>query len=82
MKINVIGKAHLQGTSKKSGKPYNFVQVHYNGPARGVEGLAAQTLMLDPALYPVESISVNSTYNVEFDNRGFVVGFDQVPVSK
>jgi len=43
MKITVIGKAHLQGTSKKTGNPYNFIQLHYNGPARNVVGLAAMT---------------------------------------
>ena len=47
MKIKVIGKAHREGVSKKSGNPYNFNQVHYNGPDRGVEGMAALTLNLD-----------------------------------
>ena len=37
MKIKVIGKAHREGVSKKSGNPYNFNQVHYNGPDRGVK---------------------------------------------
>ena len=78
MKIKVIGKAHLQGTSKKSGKDYNFVQVHYNAPARGVIGEAAQTLMLDPAFYPVDAITVGATYDAQFDNRGYVVAFDYV----
>ena len=41
MKIKVIGKAHLEGASKRTGKEYNFNQVHYTGPDRGVEGLAA-----------------------------------------
>lgn len=49
MKIKVIGKAHREGVSKKSGNPYNFNQVHYNGPDRGVEGMAALTLNLDPS---------------------------------
>ena len=47
MKIRVIGRSHLQGTSKKTGRPYDFIQVH-NGKAFGVEGLAALTLFLDP----------------------------------
>lgn len=55
MKIKVYGKAHMEGTSKKTGKPYNFNQIHYLSPARGVEGLAAQTLNLDPVDFsPVE----------------------------
>lgn len=31
MKIKLIGKAHLKGTSKKTGNPSDFIQVHYNG---------------------------------------------------
>lgn len=75
MKIKVYGKAHLEGKSKKTGNSYNFNQVHYLSPARGVEGLAAQTLTLDPAHYPLESIVVNADYYVEFDNRGYPVEF-------
>ncbi len=78
MKIKVYGKAHLEGTSKKTGKPYNFNQVHYLAPARGVEGLAAQTLMLDPAYCPIDTIVVNADYEVEFDNRGYPVEFSRV----
>ena len=52
MKIKVIGKAHLEGKSKRTGKEYNFNQVHYTGPDRGVDGLAALTLTLDPSLIP------------------------------
>lgn len=78
MKIHVEGKAHLKGVSKKSGNPYDFVQVHYLGKARGVEGLAAKTLNLDPRTYPLETISVDHTYEVEFDDRGYCVSFDLV----
>ncbi|MDY3281296.1 hypothetical protein [Dysosmobacter sp.] len=79
MKIKVIGKAHLRGTSKRTGNAYDFVQVHYNGPARGVEGEAAKTLMLDPLYFPLSSIVIGATYNVDFDDRGYVVDF--VPAS-
>lgn len=71
MKVNACGKAHLEGTSKRTGKPCNFNQVHHLSPARGMDGLAAQTLTLDPGLHPLDSIAVNGEYNVEFDNRGY-----------
>ena len=80
MKIKVIGKAHLQGTSKKTGNPYDFIQVHYNGKARGVEGVAALTLSLDPRDYPFADVIVGGEYNVECDNRGYIVEF--LPVTK
>ncbi len=78
MKIKVIGKAHLKGTSKKTGNPYDFIQLHYNGPARGVVGLAAKTFSLDPSIFRFDSIVVPGDYIVEFDNRGYPVEFSPV----
>ena len=75
MKIKVYGKAHLEGVSKKSGNPYNLTVLHYLGKARGVEGQAALTLMLDAFEFPLSSINVGSEYNVEFDQRGYPVEF-------
>lgn len=76
MKILVEGKAHLEGTSRRTGKDYNFNQVHFLSPARGVEGLAAQVISLDPKLYPIDAIRVGETYIVEFDRSGYVVTFE------
>lgn len=81
MKIKVIGKAHLQGTSKRTGAPYNFIQVHYNGPARGVIGDAALTVNLDPSMVNFDSIVVPGDYSVEFDQRGYPVSFGPAPAS-
>ena len=78
MKIQVEGKAHLKGTSKRTGNNYDFVQVHYLGKARGVDGLAAKTVNLDPKDYLLSDIVVGGVYDVEFDDRGYVVGFNLV----
>lgn len=78
MKIHVEGKAHLKGTSKRTGNDYDFVQVHYLGKARGVDGFAAKTLNLSPQDYPMESIIVGADYNAEFDDRGYCVAFELV----
>ena len=78
MKIKVIGKAHREGTSKKTGNSYNFYQVHYNGPDRGVEGLAALTLTLDPSLIPYADIKVGGEYEVDFGPRGYIASFAPV----
>ena len=75
MKIMIEGKAHLEGTSRRTGKDFNFNQIHYLAPARGVEGVAAKTLGLDPAMYPYASIKVGEVYEVKFDERGYVVSF-------
>ena len=58
MRIKVIGKAHLKGTSKKTGNSYDFIQVHYLGKAPGVEGNAALTLNLEPKNYPYDSTKI------------------------
>lgn len=78
MIIKVMGKAHREGVSKKSGNPYNFNEIHYLGKARGVEGQAAQTCVLDSFDYPYEKIVVGQDYNIEFDRTGFVVEFTPV----
>ncbi len=80
MKIKVIGKQHMEGTSKRTGQPYNFNAIHFNGPARGVEGLAAQTVNLDPSIYPFADVVIGAEYNLEFDQRGYCVSL--LPVTK
>ncbi len=82
MKIKVIGKAHFQGTSKKTGNSYDFTRIHYTGPARNVVRIAAMTFSIDPSIARFEEIMVPGDYVVEFDNRGYPVEFAPVvPVS-
>ncbi len=78
MRIRIEGKAHLKGMSKRTGQPYDFIQVHYLAPDRGVVGKAALTLALEPQNYNFDAIPVGSEVNVEFDNRGNVVTFSPV----
>ena len=78
MRIKVIGKAHMEGKSKRTGNDYNFNQVHYLGAARGVEGQAALTVSLDPGVVPYASIQIGADYTAEFDNRGYCVAFEPV----
>lgn len=78
MKIKVIGKAHLEGKSRRTENTYNFNQVHYTAPARDVEGTAALPLSLAPALIPYASIKSNAEYEVGFGPRGYVVSFTPV----
>lgn len=83
MKIRVLGKAHKEGIGKKTGKPYNFNEVHFNGPAYGVEGLAAKTFILDSVAYPIGSIQVGGDYNVEFDQGGYAFArMEKIPLSR
>lgn len=80
MKIKVIGKQEMKGTSKKTNQPYHFMTIHYNAPARGVEGTAAKQINLDPALYPFANVVIGGDYEVDFDEKGYCVDFR--PVTK
>ena len=82
MKVKIIGKCERQGTSKKTGNPYHFIEVHYNGPARGVVGLAAKSTTFDPTFYPFEQIQVGQEYVMEFDNSGYLVEFSPILQNK
>ena len=75
MNIKVSGKAHLKGKSKRTGNDYDFIQVHYLGKDRNVDGLAAKTLSLDPRFFPYDTILVDREYLLEFDDRGYPVEF-------
>ncbi len=81
MKIKAVGKIHLEGTSKRTGNPYDFIQVHYLGRAYGVECDAAMTVSLEPSKYPFEKIPVPCEAVLEFDGRGYPVEFTPVPAS-
>lgn len=82
MKIKVVGKAHFQGVSKKTGKPYDFIQLHYLGRARGVIGEAALTASLDPAFVDFDGMPVPCSADLEFDGRGYPVDFTVLSTGK
>ena len=78
MKVKVIGKQHMEGTSKKSGNDYNINIVHFIAKDPQVNGFSANTVTLDGKTYPIESIILDSEYNLDYGPRGFVVGFERV----
>lgn len=78
MKVLVVGKEHASGKSKKTGKDFSNTVVHVSFKKNRVEGQAVDIVWLDPASYPLESIKVGGTYDVDRDSRGFVIGFEPV----
>lgn len=78
MKITVCGKQERKGTSKKTGNDYHFNVVYFVGPARGVMGKKSQEMVLDPVLYPINSIQVDHEYDVDFSPEGEVMDFKLV----
>ena len=75
MKVTVVGKRHLSGTSRKNGNPFNNSVVYVTCPMSGVDGLSVDSLWLDAVQYPIDSIKVGSVYDVDRDSRGYIVGF-------
>ena len=76
MKVCVIGKEHAEGTSKKSGNPFSNTVVHVSYKRNRVEGQAVEAIWLNAKSYPLDSIQVGKTYDVDQDNRGYVIDFE------
>jgi len=75
MKVTVIGKQNVKGTSRKTNKPFDSNVVHVSFEQMGVEGKATQQIWLDPVSYPLHSIKIGGVYAAEYDNRGFLISF-------
>ena len=75
MIIHVIGKRRCSGTSKKSGKPFDFSEVFYIGTQRNVEGQAGLSFTVDPSVLSFSEILVGADYNAEFGPGGYLVSF-------
>jgi hypothetical protein len=78
MKVTVIGKTHLSGNSKKTGKPYDSTVAHVTCKKNGVDGLAAESIWLDAKTYPLEAIAIGKTYDCDRDSSGYIIAFDQL----
>lgn len=75
MIINVIGKRHCFGTSKKSGKPFDFSEVFFIGHQRNVEGQVGLSFTVDSSVISYSEIVVGADYNAEFGPGGYLVSF-------
>lgn len=80
MTIQIFGKNHRNGISQKTGKPYDFWELHYSGPQRGVTGKAAIIKTADPGLFNFEAMAVPGEYLVEYDGQGNIINLSAVPV--
>lgn len=75
MKVTVVGKEFVSGTSRKSGKEFAANVAHVTHKKTGVEGLVVDSIWLDPEEYPLSGIAVGKVYEVDRDSRGFIVDF-------
>lgn len=76
MKVKIIGKTNLSGTSKKTGKDYNINMVYVTHKANGVEGESCEEIALQANSYPFRDIIIGKVYDVDRDSRGYVVAFE------
>lgn len=78
MIVEIIGKQHREGVSKKTGNFYNFNVVYYIGTVRDVIGSRGLEILLDPDLFPLDDIQVGARYDIQFGPRGDVLNFSKV----
>ena len=77
MIVQIAGKEHREGTSKK-GKDYNFNVIYFTAKKAGVEGVASYERLLDPSVIPYQEILIGNYYELELDLSGAVVGLKHV----
>lgn len=82
MKVNVVGTRKRSGTSKKTGNPYNCVDLFFTYPASGCVGLmAGEKALFDSDLetFPViNTIKPGDIVNLDYGPTGYLVGIEIV----
>lgn len=69
MKITVFGKVHRKGTSRKTGDPYNFIELHLAAPKQGVVGECAERKIVDAGFCDFDKLTFG-IYDADFDGDG------------
>lgn len=75
MIIQYIGQIRLKGTSKKTGNPYDFIQLHYVKDDRGFSGRATAVKSLDPGRVDTSKLVPDQYYDVDCDDSGNFLSF-------
>ena len=77
--VKVFGKVHRKGTSKKSGKDYDFVELHMAVPKQGVIGESAERKIVDASFCDIEKLALG-VYNADFGPDGNLLSL--TPIQK
>lgn len=77
MKLTIFGKVHRKGTSKKSGEPYDFWELHMAVQKRGVIGEAAEAKIVDGNLYDFDKLTFG-VFDADFDTDGNLLSLKPV----
>lgn len=80
MKVTVVGKSHRAGTSKQ-GKDYDFTTIMAEYSMRANDdndGVQVGRINVDARMLPYALIVVGSTYDLDFDCNGYLLGIEEV----
>lgn len=80
MKVTVVGKSHRVGTSKQ-GKDYDFTIIMTEYSMRASDdndGVQVGRINIDARMLPYALIVVGTTYDLDFDCNGYLLGIEEV----
>lgn len=80
MKVTVVGKSHRTGKSKQ-GKDYDFtiLMAEYSMRANDDnDGVQVDRINVDARMMPYAFIVVGTTYDIDFDRNGYLLGIEEV----
>lgn len=80
MKVTVVGKSRRAGTSKQ-GKDYDFttLMVEYSMRVNDDnDGVQVDRINIDARMMPYALIVVGTTYDLDFDRNGYLLGIEEV----
>lgn len=80
MKVTVVGKSRRAGTSKQ-GKVYDFTTLMAEYSMRANDdndGVQVDRINVDARMMPYALIVVGTTYDLDFDRNGYLLGIEEV----
>lgn len=80
MKVTVVGKSRRAGTSKQ-GKDYDFTTLMTEYSMRANDdndGVQVDRINVDARMMPYALIVVGTTYDLDFDRNGYLLGIEEV----
>lgn len=80
MKVTVVGKSRRAGTSKQ-GKDYDFTTLMAEYSMRVNDdnvGVQVDRINVDARMMPYALIVVGTTYDLDFDRNGYLLGIEEV----
>lgn len=80
MKVTVVGKSRRAGTSKQ-GKNYDFttIMAEYSMRANDEnDGVQVDRINVNACMMPYALIVVGTTYDLDFDHNGYLLGIEEV----